>query len=367
MSGAKNPRQLTVLIMAGGTGGHVFPALAVARKLLQQNHRVEWLGTARGIESQVVVNESIPLHCISVAGLRGKGRWTLLAAPVRLLVALSQALVVVWRLRPCCVLGMGGFASGPGGIAAWLLRQPLLIHEQNAIAGLTNRILKPLAKKVFEAYPGSFGAAENVACIGNPLRQSVLNLPLPAERMSSREGPIRVLVMGGSLGAAALNRVIPQAVGQLKGAVALQIWHQAGRSQIQFAREAYREAGVEAKIVSFIEDMEQAYGWADLVICRAGALTLSEIACVGLAAILIPYPHAVDDHQTANARYLEQAGAAVVIDQAQLTPERLAELLKDRFSDKKGLLNMAEKARAAAHLNAADQLARCCSEISYAR
>ncbi len=366
MMKTRNPAQKTVLIMAGGTGGHVFPALAVARKLRQQNHRVEWLGTAQGIESEVVTKENIPLHYIRVSGLRGKGRLAMLAAPFRLLIAISQALVVLWRLRPCCVLGMGGFASGPGGIAAWLLRKPLLIHEQNAIAGLTNRILKPLASRVFEAYPNAFGSDKNISCIGNPLRESVLKIPLPADRIPGREGPLRLLVMGGSLGAATLNRVVPEAIGQLKGRVELQIWHQAGRSQIQSAEEAYRDAGVGAKIVPFIEDMDEAYGWADLVICRAGALTISELACVGLAAILVPYPHAVDDHQTLNARYLEEAGAALVIPQARLTASGLADLFINRFSDKSCLLEMAKKARAAAHRDAAEQLATHCLEYGYA-
>lgn len=359
-----NKHPATVLIMAGGTGGHVFPALAVARKLQQDNHKVEWLGTSAGIEADIVVKAGIPLHFISITGLRGKGRLALLLAPFRLLMALIQAIIILRKLRPCCALGMGGFASGPGGVAAWLLRIPLVIHEQNAIAGLTNRMLRPLSRKVFEAYPGAFGAGTKTTCIGNPLRQSVLGLPLPKTRFENRTGPLRILVMGGSLGASALNSVMPKTVEKLKGSIDLQIWHQVGHKQVQCTADAYADIKFEAKVVSFINDMDEAYSWADLVICRAGALTVSEIACVGVAAIFIPYPHAVDDHQTRNACLLETAKAAVIIPQDQLTADKLTDLLTGPFGDRKQLLNMANNARTTAYFDATDKLAEQCLEVS---
>ncbi len=355
---------MTVLIMAGGTGGHVFPALAVARKLQQANHNVEWLGTTAGIEAEVVIKAGIPLHFISITGLRGKGKLALFLAPFRLFMALIQAIIILRKLRPCCVLGMGGFVSGPGGVAAWLLRKPLLIHEQNAIAGLTNRMLSHVAKKVFAAYPEAFGDGTKTTCIGNPLRQSVLNLPLPKTRFENRTGPLRILVMGGSLGASALNSVMPKTVEKLKDSIELHIWHQVGRKQVQCTADAYSNIEFNAKVVPFIKDMDEAYGWADVVICRAGALTVSEIACVGVGAIFIPYPHAVDDHQTLNAHFLEIAKAAIVLPQDQLTADKLTNLLMGPFGDRKQLLNMANNARSTAYFDATDQLAEQCLEVS---
>ena len=349
-----------ILIMAGGTGGHVFPALALARLLRQGSHAVLWLGTRRGLEARVVPAEHIPIEWLSVGGLRGKGTLTLLAAPFRLVLALGQALRVVWRHRPLAVVGLGGFVSGPGGLAAWLLRRPLLIHEQNAVAGFTNRVLAHLAREVLEAFPGSFGPAVRARTIGNPVREDIIALAEPGERFAARGGPIRVLVIGGSQGAARLNAVVPQALAQLRPAAPLDVWHQAGARGLEDAQRAYAESAVPARVDAFIEDMAGAYGWADLVICRSGALTVSELAAAGLGAILVPFPAAVDDHQSANARYLVSAGAAVLIADRELTAERLARELRGLVAARAPLLAMAERARALARPRATQELAAAC-------
>jgi UDP-N-acetylglucosamine--N-acetylmuramyl-(pentapeptide) pyrophosphoryl-undecaprenol N-acetylglucosamine transferase len=346
-------RQPTVLIMAGGTGGHVFPGLATAEALRARGCRIEWLGTRRGIESDLVPRAGIELHCIGVQGLRGKGRLSLLLAPLRLLRALLQALAVVRRVRPDCVLGMGGFASGPGGLAAWLLRTPLVIHEQNAIPGLTNRILARLAGRVLEAFPGAFEAGRGARCTGNPIRRDIAAVIAPAERYGVRQGPLRLLVVGGSLGAQAFNRTLPEAVALLSPERRPQIRHQAGRGKLEETENQYRAQGVEARVETFIDDMNQAYGWADLVLCRAGALTVSELAAAGVPAILVPYPHAVDDHQRANARFLADAGAAVLLGQSEMTAPTLAGLLEE-LRDRGELERMAVKAKALARLEATD-------------
>jgi UDP-N-acetylglucosamine--N-acetylmuramyl-(pentapeptide) pyrophosphoryl-undecaprenol N-acetylglucosamine transferase len=303
-----------VLIMAGGTGGHVFPALALARLLRARSREVIWLGTQRGLEARVVPAENFPIEWLSVGGLRGKGVATLLAAPWRLLRALWQALAIVRRHKPAVVVGMGGFVTGPGGLAAWLCRRPLLIHEQNAIAGFTNRCLAPLAREVLTAFPGAFGARQRTRLIGNPVREDIAALPAPAARMAGRCGAIRLLVVGGSLGAMRLNQTVPQAIASLAAAggnpLQFEIRHQAGEKHIDAARAAYAGAGVAGDVSAFIADMAQALGWADLVICRAGALTIAELSAAGAASVLVPYPHAVDDHQTHNAGFLVEAGAA---------------------------------------------------------
>src|SRR6516162_510737 len=323
-----------VLIMAGGTGGHVFPALALARLLRSKSLEVIWLGTERGLEARVIPAEGIPIEHLSVGGLRGKGALTGLAAPFRLTLALTQALKIMRRHRPAVVVGLGGFVTGPGGVAAWLMRRPLVIHEQNAIAGLTNRVLAHLARVVLEAFPGSFGR------------------------------DVHARVIGGSQGATRLNTVVPFALKRLSGGLAFDVRHQAGERWLEAGRAAYAQAGVRADVRPFIEDMSEAYGWADLVICRAGALTISELAVAGLAAILVPFPHAVDDHQTSNAQYLVRDSAAVLIPDRELTAERLAGELQRLCTGRGKLLAMAERARLLAKPRAADELAASCLALA---
>ncbi|HYL02075.1 MAG TPA: undecaprenyldiphospho-muramoylpentapeptide beta-N-acetylglucosaminyltransferase [Steroidobacteraceae bacterium] len=353
-----------ILIMAGGTGGHVFPALALARLLRAQSLEVVWLGTAHGLESRVIPAEGIPIEQLSIGGLRGKSLLTWLSAPVRLTVALLQALAVMRRHRPSVVVGLGGFVTGPGGVAAWLTRHPLVIHEQNAIAGLTNRWLAHLARQVLEAFPGSFGRDVHARVIGNPVRADISALPPPAVRFAGRTGPVRILVIGGSQGAARLNAVVPFALKRLSGWLAFDVRHQAGERWIDAGRASYAQAGVRADVRPFIEDMSEAYGWADLVICRAGALTVSELAAVGVGAILVPYPGAVDDHQAYNAQYLVREGAAVLIADRELTEERLAVELQRLCAGRGKLLAMAERARLLARPRAADELAASCLELA---
>lgn len=348
------------LIMAGGTGGHVFPALALARLLRRQSIEVVWLGTRRGLEARIVPAEPIPIEWLSVGGLRGKGLGTLLAAPLRLGLALLQALRIMWRRRPCVVVGLGGFVTGPGGVAAWLTRRPLIIHEQNAIAGFTNRCLAHLAREVLEAFPGSFGAGVRARAIGNPVRAEITEARAPAARFAERGGAIRILVIGGSQGAVRLNTVVPLALASLPKSIAVEVRHQSGSRWHETAERAYAAAGVRAEVTPFIEDMAAAYEWADLVVCRAGALTISELAAAGVGAILVPFPAAVDDHQTANARYLVNGGAAVLIDDRELTAGRLAAELARLCASRAPLLAMAERARALARPRAADELAEAC-------
>jgi UDP-N-acetylglucosamine--N-acetylmuramyl-(pentapeptide) pyrophosphoryl-undecaprenol N-acetylglucosamine transferase len=349
-----------ILIMAGGTGGHVFPALALARLLRERSHEVVWLGTERGLESRLVPAEGIALERLSVTGLRGKGLLPWLAAPLRLTVALVQALKVMRRHQPLVVVGLGGFVSGPGGVAAWLTRRPLIIHEQNAVAGFTNRCLAYLARVVLEAFPDSFGREVHARVIGNPVRRDISALSSPQERFAGRSGPMRLLVFGGSQGAARLNAVVPFALARLAGKVAFDVRHQAGERWLDEGRASYARAGVRADVRPFIDDMAEAYAWADLVICRAGALTVSELAAAGIGAVLVPFPGAVDNHQAHNAQYLVRAGAAVVIADRELTAERLAAELERLCAGRGKLLAMAERARQLATPRAADELAESC-------
>jgi UDP-N-acetylglucosamine--N-acetylmuramyl-(pentapeptide) pyrophosphoryl-undecaprenol N-acetylglucosamine transferase len=353
-----------VLIMAGGTGGHVFPALAVAEELTARGIAVTWLGTRRGLEARVVPAAGYPLETMRVSGLRGKGPVRLLLAPVMLLTALLQALLILLRLRPRAVLGMGGFASGPGGLVAWLLRRPLLIHEQNSVAGMTNRWLAPLAQTVMEAFPGSLPAKYRPLHTGNPVRAAITRLPGPAERLARRHPELRVLVIGGSLGAHALNTTVPAAMAQLSSGNVCSVRHQTGKMDTQAVQQAYATAGIDAQVSAFIDDMAAAYAWADLVICRAGALTIAELAVVGVAAILVPYPHATDDHQTGNARFLAEAGAAVLVPQDTLDPQRLGMLLDDLAAQREVLLEMARRAHALALPEAARRVAELCMQAA---
>ena len=358
MSATVNKRP--VLIMAGGTGGHVFPALAVAAELSARGIAVSWLGTQRGLESRVVPAAGYSLETMNVSGLRGKGVLRLLLAPFMLMIALSQALIIQLRLRPLAVLGMGGFAAGPGGITAWLLRRPLLIHEQNSVAGMTNRWLAPLARTAMEAFPGSLPARRHALHTGNPVRAEITCLPAPADRFAARSGALRVLVIGGSLGARALNEVMPAAVSQLAAAQPLQLHHQTGSADQASVQAAYAALGREARVDAFIDDMAAAYAWADVVICRSGALTVAELAVVGVAAVLVPFPHATDDHQTGNARFLADAGAAILMPQDTMNAEKLAGLLGDFSQQRNMLLEMACRARQLAMPDAARRVAEQC-------
>lgn len=349
-----------ILIMAGGTGGHVFPALALAERLRSQAAEVVWLGTRRGLEARVVPAAGIQIEWVSVGALRGRGLLSWSLAPFRLIYAVQQCLRIVLRRRPAAVVGLGGFVAGPGGLAAWLMRRPLVIHEQNAVAGLTNRVLARLASKVLEAFPGSFPAAVDAVCIGNPVRHEIAAIPTPDERLAERQGPARLLVFGGSQGASRLNTVVPQALSLLPQGERPQVWHQSGGRRKEEAETAYRDAGVDVRLSPFIDDMASAYQWADLVICRAGALTIFELAAAGLASILVPFPFAVDDHQSLNAGYLVEARAAVMIPETELSPARLADELKSLLSDRVRLIDMARRARSLATPDSATELTDAC-------
>jgi len=355
-SSISSPR---VLMMAGGTGGHVFPALAVAKELQSRGAEIIWMGTASGLEAKLVPQAGYPMECISITGLRGKGLLSWLTAPLRLAKAIAQALAIVRRLSPQVVVGMGGFASGPGGLAAWILRRPLVVHEQNAKAGLTNRVLAWLADLVLEAFPASFAKRQNARCVGNPVREEILALPTPQERLTDRSGPIHLLVLGGSLGALAINQIVPKALAKLPGNRRPKVRHQAGRT-LDAAEAAYAKTDVIADLKEFIDDMAAAYAWADLVVCRSGALTVAELAAAGLPAVLIPFPHATDDHQSYNGAYLADRGAAILIQQRELNAERLAETLSDLCGNRQRLLDMAKSARSAAWPDATNDIANAC-------
>jgi UDP-N-acetylglucosamine--N-acetylmuramyl-(pentapeptide) pyrophosphoryl-undecaprenol N-acetylglucosamine transferase len=350
-----------VMIMAGGTGGHVFPALALARVLRAHSREVIWLGTRRGLEARVVPAEGFAIEWLSMSGMRGKGVVYLLKAPFILCRSIWEAFRIIQRHRPAVVVGLGGFVAAPGGLAAWLCRRPLLIHEQNAIAGYTNRMLSRLAREVLTAFPAAFAGHRKARLIGNPVRADIAALPPPAERFAGREGPARLLVVGGSLGAMRLNQAVPQALAKLAAAgLRFEVRHQSGEKHIDAAKAAYAAAGVQGEVTAFIADMAGCLGWADLVICRAGALTVAELAAAGVGAILVPYPHAVDDHQTHNAQFLVDAGAARRVADTTLTGESLAALLQPLLADRAKLLAMARAARALARTDAADKLYQAC-------
>jgi UDP-N-acetylglucosamine--N-acetylmuramyl-(pentapeptide) pyrophosphoryl-undecaprenol N-acetylglucosamine transferase len=343
--------------MAAGTGGHIFPGLAVAGTLRARGADVRWLGTPTGLENRLVPAAGLELDRISIAGLRGRGALGWLLAPLRVVRAMLQARQIFRRQRPGCVLSMGGYVAGPGGVMARLMGIPLVIHEQNALPGLTNRLLRPLAERVFGGFPNGLRAAVHS---GNPVRADILSLPAPAERARDRSGPLRLLVIGGSQGSAALGRIVPQALALLAHSERPRVLHQAGR-QLEATRQEYAKCGVEAEIVEFVDDMAGAWAEAELAICRAGALTVAELAAAGVASVLVPFPHAVDDHQTANARYLTEAGAAWLEPEQALTPERLAARLTE--VDRAGLLDMAERARSLARPTAAETVAEACLEV----
>lgn len=348
-----------ILIAAGGTGGHVFPALAVAEVLRESGDQVGFVGTAAGLEARVVPAAGFPLHLMQMAGLRGKGAGRMIAAPWLVMRALRQAREVLQQERPQAVLGMGGFVSGPVGLAARSLGIPLLIHEQNAVPGWANRLAARIAQAVLTGFPlRSLGAQSR--WVGNPVRAAIAGLPEPRARFAGRSGPVRLLVMGGSLGARDLNRVLVDTLMRLDPAVRPAVWHQTGPKHHAEARQRYQEASIEARVEPFIENMAEALAWADMAICRSGALTVAELACAGLGATLVPYPHAVDDHQAVNADFLVRAGAARMIRQEALTPESLLAELKPMLDNAELRLRMAEQARAQAKPAAAAEVAKLC-------
>jgi UDP-N-acetylglucosamine--N-acetylmuramyl-(pentapeptide) pyrophosphoryl-undecaprenol N-acetylglucosamine transferase len=348
--------------MAGGTGGHIFPGLAVAETLRARGWRVHWLGAPGSMESRLVPPRGFPLETVQFGGLRGKGLLTKLLLPLNLLRAFWQSLQVVRRVKPDVLVGLGGYITFPGGMMGVLLGKPLVLHEQNSIAGLANKVLAEVADRRFSAFPNALAKAE---WVGNPLREAFLNQPAPAERFAGRTGPLRLLVVGGSLGAQALNRIVPQALALIPQAQRPTVLHQSGEKQLDELRANYAAAGVAAECTPFIDDTASAYANADLVIGRAGASTVTELAAVGAASLLVPFPAAVDDHQTHNARFLVDAGAAWLEAQAGLTPEKLAALLQGL--ERPQLLAMAEKARGVAKTDAVDAVVGACIELAGAR
>ncbi len=353
-----------LMVMAGGTGGHVIPGLAVAEQLRAQGWRVVWLGNPSGMEARLTERAGIPMRPLVFSGLRGKGLRSLLWMPLRLIRAFVQAIAALRAEKPNVVLGMGGYVAFPGGMMASLLGRPLLIHEQNSVAGLTNRVLAKLADQVFEAFPGSFGPtqANRVMWVGNPVREVILDLPPPDQRYRQRRGPLRLLVLGGSLGAQAINELLPKALALISRANRPSVLHQAGEKHLEALQKAYQQVDVAAQLEAFIGDMAQAYAEADLVIARAGAMTVSEVAAAGVAALFIPFPHAVDDHQTGNAQFLVQAQAAWCFQQDRFSAEQLADLLQ--ALDRQRLLHMAQAARKAAKPEALEVLVRACKEAA---
>ena len=349
----------TILVMAGGTGGHVFPGLAVADYLHQRGWRVVWLGNPEGMEAKLVPTRGYEMAWLRFAALRGKGLVRALLLPLNLLRAFGQALAALSRIKPNVVLGMGGYVTFPGGMMAALTGRPLVVHEQNSVAGLANRVLAGVADRVLSGFPGVLRKGE---WTGNPVRPEIAALSAPAQRYAARSGPLNVLVVGGSLGAQALNDAVPRTLTLLAPAERPRVTHQSGAKQIEALHAAYANAGVEAELVDFIDDMAARYAAADLVVCRAGALTIAELAAAGVASVLVPFPHAVDDHQTGNARFLAEAGAAVLLPQSELTPERLAALLRELTREK--LAAMAEKARALAKPEATRAVAEICMEAA---
>lgn len=347
-----------VLIMAGGTGGHVYPALAVANVLRNHGIPVVWLGTKSGLEANVVPAAGFPVRWMNVSGLRHKGVLAYLLAPFKLIVACAQAYLIIRQTKPCAVLGMGGFVSGPGGLMAWLSGKPLLIHEQNAVAGLTNKILAKIARHVLVAFPDTLAVDESE--VGNPVRKEILEISPPELRVTNSSGALKLLIIGGSLGAVRLNELMPEAISKITQEQRPEIIHQTGIKNFDQAKDSYQKFNVDARVEPFIEDMAQVYSWADLIICRSGAMTVFEIAAVGVASVLIPYPYAVDDHQTSNARYLADAGAALLIQQSEISSDWLCETITQLTQQRDRLLKMAKIARSCAKPNAANDVAQLC-------
>lgn len=354
----------TVLMMAGGTGGHVFPALAVANALAERGVAVHWLGTAAGIEARLVPAAGLPLHCLDMSGVRGKNPVFRLLAIFKAGLAVFHSMRLILKLKPFCVVGMGGYASGPGGLAAKLLGVPVVIQEQNAVAGTTNRLLAKVARLCLTGYPIALGGDKN-RYIGNPVRREISALDAPAARWAERTDELRVLVLGGSLGAKPINDVVIAAWQKFPVADRPLLWHQTGRDHESAVQAAYSEAGVNVLAEAFIDDMAAAYSWADIVICRAGALTVAELAAAGVPAILIPLPHAIDDHQRANAKWFVDGGAGEIIDQKEFTAPALVAWLQSSKAQRETLLGYAEAARRLAKIDAADVAADYCMEFAH--
>ena len=349
----------TALIMAGGTGGHIFPGLAVAHALRERGWQVHWLGAPGSMESRLVPAQGFTLETIDFSGVRGKGLVTLALLPLRLLKAFWQALAVVRRVKPDVVVGLGGYISFPGGMMAVLAGKPLVLHEQNSVAGMANRVLATVADRVFTAFPKVFAKGQ---WVGNPLRPAFTQQPLPAARFAGRSGPLRLLVVGGSLGARALNEIVPQALALLPPDQRPQVLHQSGAQQIEALRANYAAAGVEATLTPFIDDTAQAFADADLIVCRAGASTVTEIAAVGAAAVYVPFPSAVDDNQTRNARFLVDAGGGWLLPQREMRAEVLSKMLQNM--QRSTLLERAEQAKKMQKIEATAAVVRACEELA---
>lgn len=350
----------TLMVMAGGTGGHVYPAMAVADHLLAEGWRIVWLCTEGGMENRLIEGKGYSKAMIHMQGVRGKGLAGWLLLPVKLAKAFSQSRRAIKQHQPDVVLGMGGFAAFPGGLMAKLMAKPLVIHEQNSVAGLTNKVLAKLATRVLAAFPAAFG--NKAALVGNPVRADIAHLAAPEQRFAGREGALRLLVVGGSLGAHALNEIIPEALAKLPVENRPQVVHQSGVKHIEMLKKNYEKAGVAVDARAFIDDMASMYAWADFVICRSGALTVAEVSAVGLGALMVPFPFAVDDHQTTNAGYLAETGAAILVQQKALSVEKLAEILSELSREQ--CLEMAKKARALGKPEATADVAAICKEVA---
>jgi len=362
----KSASQARVMILAGGTGGHIFPGLAVAASLRKRGTSVHWLGAQGGMECQKVPAANIPFDTVSISGLRGKGLRRWLSLPWKLASAVRQARSIMQTQKPDCAVSFGGYAAGPGGLAARLRGVPLVIHEQNRIPGLTNRVLALFSDRVLQAFPDTWAPRFKAETCGNPVRSDLLAILPPEQRLAGRSGCLRLLVTGGSQGSRTLNEILPAAVALLPAGLPVEVRHQAGKGRATETLQAYQQAGVQAQVLEFIEDMAEAYSWADLVVCRSGALTVSELAAVGLPALLVPFPFAVDDHQTRNAEFLVGAGAARLQDEAGCNSETMSRHLAELLSDRAGLLRMARAARALALPDAAERVADICLQSAAA-
>jgi UDP-N-acetylglucosamine--N-acetylmuramyl-(pentapeptide) pyrophosphoryl-undecaprenol N-acetylglucosamine transferase len=352
-----------VLIMAGGTGGHVFPGLALAKLLREKGVDVHWLGTREGLEARLVLDANFPLHFINIQGLRGKGAFKFLFAPIKISLAILQSLYVLKKVKPNVVIGMGGFVSGPGGIASWLVRRPLIIHEQNAKAGTTNQLLARIAKRVLCGFPNAFKPGAKVITIGNPVRTDILHLPSPDKRLCRHSSKFNLLILGGSLGAQAINEIVPAALSLLPDDRRPNLLHQTGEKHFEQTKKAYQSKDISVNLQPFIKDMAEAYAWADMVLCRAGALTVAELCAAGLGAIFVPFPFAVDDHQTANAYFMVKHHAAICIPQAELTETHLANMLKQLIQSKEDCLAMGKAAYSLRRVDATDEIFKICLEV----
>ena len=357
---AQTKTAATLMVMAGGTGGHVYPAMAVADYLQAQGWQVVWLATQGGMENRLIADKSYQKAMITMQGVRGKGLLGWLMLPVKLFTAFKQSAVAIKAHQPDVVLGMGGFAAFPGGVMAKVFGKPLLIHEQNSIAGLTNKVLSRLADKVMAAFPSAFG--DKALLVGNPVREDILHLEAPKQRYEARQGALRLLVVGGSLGAAALNEVLPKALSLISESERPEVIHQSGEKHLDALNKNYEQAGVKAETKAFIQDMASLYAWADLVVCRSGAMTVAELACVGVASVMVPFPYAVDDHQTYNAKYLSDQGAGKLIQQAAFTVPVVSELLSSMT--RAVCQEMAEKAYALAKPDACKAVGNACISMA---